>query len=1146
MIAHSRLTHEAEPQHAGMAEAVRQALLMLAAIFAPEDWILFQALGKGGGKRWATLADGDVEPIIEWIWARNARGDARCQPFFGANSRRGNGQDKAEGTGYARCYFADWENITVERAIESVIAAGLPMPTVMMLSGRGVHAYWRLHDAEHDAGEWSHRQKWIAAALQSDPVVADWQRKMRLPGLFNVKEKYAPDYPLSRLVFAEPSRLYSWRDLQPRHMPEPTRRPEPTPEQLAAVTKLPAGSMSELARRFLEEGFTVKGGRRLTAFTVACDLSARRWAVDHATDVIRRSMVRWLNRGPMPFTKQDLDDVPRIVAQAFSKPRTPIIDGTGAVPLRVEHLADDAAEVVPLGVYRERIAEAVAHAVHTVGVHLNTAGTGCGKTWATAKAVARLPASVTSAPTHALCDERAAELRAFGADAAAYPPLDATTCKNYGEASRVQAAGLSPGRVLCNSCPFKTSCETAGYLAAVKAADRARHKVVTHARLARSAKTVCKHARCIVLEEEPTAAVRPSIAARGKELAAVGVFAKAVSRRLRSKPPAGMGDAAEDGFSDPDYGLPTGHDGFAEFAPWALPADSAAVAAVKETPRDVVHAPRRQTRLLLAERQHSAAFFRHVADVARYLFVETRAAMRQGSGVYVIPMPAVVKAPRNTDGIVWPVLAERDDRPAPEALRLAVAAASGGLQSLVIQIDANQRHAKMNPDAKPRLRARAIGLWQTAIPYASVPVVINDGTNDAETVQAIVGLEVHDITPPGRVPLAHPCVQYAVDVTQGTRPQTVTNIICGIARAHGDKPRLGVILHKTHRDKLLPFSADAKPTRRRKSRLVFPNAIRDRIVWHTHFNSGLDRGSNDMHTRVDLAVVVGTFRPPAHEVRRRLIEMGLLAEAHAGDEWGVIERHGRQPNGEPVIYTGLGYASDAWRRAAESLTRSAARQAVGRARANTAAGKPVVAVTTEATGLPVLPAAALPRSRAEIERVVEAVGAANQTYARSAYIYLSGSGASCSVVYGATVSEIAEHLPKVPRRTLTRWLADAREAGAIIATGKTTATRYTLPQPPEPADRPRVVPTLDAPVCPACGSLEYRDTVSNDGQVGRRDCAECGTFIEFTIWHGKPMAPRPSSTAVTSGDTGHTVTASPRDDLALASACVLDAPARLR
>jgi hypothetical protein len=1105
MIAPARKTSEVSVDRAGLAEAIRQCVLMLTAIFAPDDWICFHAVGKYGGKRWGTLADGDLEELIEWIWHRNARRLDKCQPFFGANPRRGNGQDKAEGTSHATCYFADWEGIAPERAIELIVAAGLPMPTVLMLSGRGVHAYWRLHEPESDRHEWTHRQQWIAAAVQSDPAVSDWQRKMRLPGLKNCKDKYAPDYPYSQLVVAEPSRRYSWRDLQPRHMPEPTRSLEPTPEQLAEIARLPPGSMSELSRRFVEEGFTLPGGRHLTAFTTACDLSARRWPIKQATPVIVKAMRRWLGRGTMPLTQNQIDDVPRIVKQAYSQPRTPIVDGAGTAPLRVEHLDDDTAEVVPLAEYRELIAAAVGEAVQAVGVHLNTAGTGCGKTFATAKAIARLPASVTSTPTHALCEERARELRSFGADAAAYPPLDATTCENFAEASRVQAAGLSPGRVLCHSCDFRNTCQMRGYLAAVKEADKARHKVVTHARLARSARTVCKSARCIVLEEEPTAAVRPSIAARSKELSAVADFAKAVAKGLRNEESAIDVDTSELGFSDdPEHELPTGSQGFAEFAGWAPQPDSPLAQRPKESLRDVVHGPRRRTRALLAKQLNKAGFFRHVADVAAYLRLETRVAMRRGSGVYTVPLPSTVTPPRNADGIVWPYLAAAEEPPAPEALRLAVAAASGGLQSLVVQVDANERYAKSHPDAKPLLRARIIGLWQTALPYGTVPVIVNDGTNDAATLQAIIGREVHDITPAGRVPLQHPCVQYAVDVTQGTKPQTVANIICGIARAHADKPRIGLILHKTHRDRLLPEDDDNRPSRSRKREVVFPAMVRERVAWHTHFNSGLDRGSNEMHGQIDLAVVVGTFRPPAHEVRRRLVEMGMIAEAHAGDRWGVIERHGRQPNGEPIVYRGLGYASEAWQRAAESLTRAAARQAVGRARANTAAGKPVVAVTTEATGLPILPSTALPRSRTEVERVAEAVAAAGPACAKSAINNKADLAQVGRSLGQATVAQIHRLVPAWSRRTLMRWLASAVEAGAIIRTGKTTAVRYQLP----PCPKPRPPAPLDFNTCPSCGSAEHRDTVSQDGQIGRRSCGECGTFITYTIWHGKPVMPQ--------------------------------------
>jgi hypothetical protein len=50
---------------------------------------------------------------------------------------------------------------------------------------------------------------------------------------------------------------------------------------------------------------------------------------------------------------------------------------------------------------------------------------------------------------------------------------------------------------------------------------------------------------------------------------------------------------------------------------------------------------------------------------------------------------------------------------------------------------------------------------------------------------------------------------------------------------------------------------------------------------------------------------------------------------------------------------------------------------------------------------------------------------------------------------------------------------------------------------------------LDPLVCPACGCREHRDTVSLDGQIGKRLCAECEAFIAYTIWNGKPV-PMPS------------------------------------
>jgi replicative DNA helicase len=78
-------------------------------------------------------------------------------------------------------------------------------------------------------------------------------------------------------------------------------------------------SMSDLSRRFLDEGFTLAAGRRQTMFTVACDLAARGWGVAEATELVMQRMRR------VGLRQDDLDDCPRQVANAWKRTRLPIL-----------------------------------------------------------------------------------------------------------------------------------------------------------------------------------------------------------------------------------------------------------------------------------------------------------------------------------------------------------------------------------------------------------------------------------------------------------------------------------------------------------------------------------------------------------------------------------------------------------------------------------------------------------------------------------------------------------------------------------------------------------------------------------------------------------------------------------------------------
>ena len=58
---------------------------------------------------------------------------------------------------------------------------------------------------------------------------------------------------------------------------------------------------------------------------------------------------------------------------------------------------------------------------------------------------------------------------------------------------------------------------------------------------------------------------------------------------------------------------------------------------------------------------------------------------------------------------------------------------------------------------------------------------------------------------------------------------------------------------------------------------------------------------------------------------------------------------------------------------------------------------------------------------------------------------------------------------------------------------------------PAPAVQPQPMPAMKPtakPVC-RCGSTAWRDVPIHDGESVRRDCDNCGRFIEFPIWYGK-------------------------------------------
>lgn len=296
-------------------DALDQCIDFLGAIFEPEDIIEFRPLPpQNAGRRWSQLAE--LPDIVDWLHGLNTE-QQRVHAYFGANPRKAKGQSQAEGVALARCLFADFDGgVILEDAYARIKAAGLPWPTAILESGGGVHAWWRLDQPMTDADAWHDRMKAIASSLGSDQSICDWPRIMRLPGFVNWKHEQRP---LAVLKDCDGTRVY------------PLSRFTKQATQTIVVTPK---SMSDLTRRFMEEGFTLPAGRRQTMFTVACDLAARGWGVAEATTLLMERMRR------VGLRQDDLDDCPRQIANAWKRTRLPVL-GAAEEAVPVADAADE-------------------------------------------------------------------------------------------------------------------------------------------------------------------------------------------------------------------------------------------------------------------------------------------------------------------------------------------------------------------------------------------------------------------------------------------------------------------------------------------------------------------------------------------------------------------------------------------------------------------------------------------------------------------------------------------------------------------------------------------------------------------------------------------------------------------------------------
>lgn len=298
-------------------EQIAEAMRFLELLFDRDDWVevrLFQPPRKTGVSRWFRLSDATAtRGALCWAIERNAAGNP-MGAYVGANPRDDDGMRGDKHVPLARVLFADLDKgTTVEQALQRIREAGLPEPSIVIVSGGGVHVYWLLAEPITDMAAWRATMQGIIDTLASDATIKNPERVMRLPGTRNVKPD-RPGRPWCRIITASDARHPA------SAFPVAVARDKPASKPKAKASSTPASisQLSDEAYVFMVTG-QVDGERRPALFTIACDMHARGWQ----QDAIEREIMQRVEMIRPALTPDDIEDIPRQIANACSQSREP-------------------------------------------------------------------------------------------------------------------------------------------------------------------------------------------------------------------------------------------------------------------------------------------------------------------------------------------------------------------------------------------------------------------------------------------------------------------------------------------------------------------------------------------------------------------------------------------------------------------------------------------------------------------------------------------------------------------------------------------------------------------------------------------------------------------------------------------------------
>lgn len=838
--------------------------------------------------------------------------------YAGVNPRFASGCTTNEDVICARCLVADLDKTTLADALAKLKASGLPQPSMIVLSGHGVHFYWRLTKPVTNLARWTAIQKRLIRLLDSDHAIHDPARVMRVPGFLNVNGNTPVPCTIHE---ADAERRYELNDLLRFLPPSPPEPPKPdSPARILPCTDsrpqiASDTSILKRAAAYAAQFEPVEENRNSTLFGRVCDLTEK---FDLTEAEILPLIETNNDKASNPL---DADELKEVVSKAVKhvakkgKQR-----GTLAQPpIRIEKYAEPTGPVIDLQVWRDEMKKARLESVGQTGkVFFDGSTTGAGKSTADIAAMKekKIEGSATFVPTHDACGDLVKRLKKEGLTAAAHPKMDEDSCqkygtdKNHGPARKALNAGLNVGMCICPTCEFKTTCK---WQKEREEARNAVHVIATHRRAELSGFTPAKEKQIVFIHEDPLNLLRP--------------LAKVVkSSKKKGVPQLGdlhdfllIAQAAE------QVAIEWGDDDARRFAQ-RLHRSAQELVTILTSPE------------LVQPHEDAAAKGKATKKlpVAKSLTLKTRFHRHKN-------LDLLLKKAMDRSGI----LAKGD------VLRLVVGYACGELHQLCAVVDEHHEQKKKSVFTKGIL-----AVWKTELPTDAV-IWFEDASSTAPFLKELVGKEVLDKTPNGRLDFTRRPIQYVscfkddgttakLDVTKTQCLKEFRGIVRGVLALYPLAKKIGIITHRKHAAEISNMAP----------------LWRNRISKVEYFNSGKDRASNEW-LDCDLILVIGTPRVPPSSVRDALIRLGRQQDAEFDGGFSSLKWEGKTVDGNVIAVEGLGYAHPSWNELHSHLVKETLRQAVGRGRAVTEKAVQVVVASNESIGIPLASQPLLPVSDSE-------------------------------------------------------------------------------------------------------------------------------------------------------------------------------------